>query len=165
MRPNLEGCRHELFGLAGVVVAGGNLAPRLVELSFDFVSQFEAVFDVILKPDAELFQLGAAEARDRGFEFLNGAHARIIPAMPSAFKCQQDGQHIDHDPVAEFLFHELVKLVLNFFRRRHRLVSAHGSHFDHNREGNVQQLRSAGVSRLTHVQWASSLSSEANNEI
>ena len=73
-RPDLEGSRHELFGLAGGVVAGSDLAPRLVELGLNVVSQFEAIFEIFIEPVAKLFQFGTSEPGDGGFDFLHGAH-------------------------------------------------------------------------------------------
>jgi hypothetical protein len=46
-------------GQPEVDCAGGNLAPGPVELGFGFARQAEAIFDVVLKSQAEPFQFGA----------------------------------------------------------------------------------------------------------
>jgi hypothetical protein len=78
-RPDLEGSRHGLLGLAGGVIAGSDLAARLVELGLNVIGQFAVLFEVFLEPVAKLFQLGARESRDSRFDFLNSAHGGNLP--------------------------------------------------------------------------------------
>ena len=55
-RPNLERGGHGSTGLTCGVVSCGDLAPRLIELGFQLIGEFELVFQIILEPCAQLFE-------------------------------------------------------------------------------------------------------------
>jgi len=73
-RPDLERGTHGSLRLVRGEVAGGDFPAGFVEFGRHRIGQFEPVFDVILLPGMELFQLRPREFGDGRFNFLNSAH-------------------------------------------------------------------------------------------
>jgi hypothetical protein len=61
------------------VAALFNIAARLVKRSFHLVSEFEAIFTIVIEPGLQTNNLLGGELGDGGFDFLEGTHARKIP--------------------------------------------------------------------------------------
>jgi hypothetical protein len=53
-RPNLERGGHDLFWLPRRVLTGRDLAARLVQLGFHFISELKLIFKVVINPRADL---------------------------------------------------------------------------------------------------------------
>jgi hypothetical protein len=64
----------EIFALTSRVMACGDFAAGLVESGLHFVGEFKLVFEKIINPRANLFNLGAGQLRNGSFNFLNRTH-------------------------------------------------------------------------------------------
>jgi hypothetical protein len=73
-RPNLEGGRHKLTRLPGRELSRGNFLPRLIQLRFHLIRQFEIVLEAFIDPITNLFEFGPGQFGNCCLDFFNRAH-------------------------------------------------------------------------------------------